>query len=69
MGMSEIFGEQANFTGINDQSNLHVSNMIQKAYISVNEVGSQVAAVTGNSAFFYSYHAIISCFGFDIFIF
>ncbi|CAG5095623.1 Similar to Alaserpin (Manduca sexta), partial [Cotesia congregata] len=52
MGMSEIFGEEANFTGINSQSNLHVSKIIQKAYINVDELGSKAAAVTGNSSFF-----------------
>ncbi|XP_044595369.1 ovalbumin-related protein X-like, partial [Cotesia glomerata] len=46
MGMSEIFGEGANFTGINNQSNLHVSNIIQKVFINVDELGSEAAAVT-----------------------
>ena len=44
MGM--IFNIDADFSGITDE-NVRVNTMIQKAYIEVNEMGSEAAAVTG----------------------
>ncbi|KAK0168729.1 hypothetical protein PV327_002501 [Microctonus hyperodae] len=46
LGMGEIFGNNANFTRISNQP-LKVSKIVQKAFIEVNEQGSEAAAVTG----------------------
>ncbi|XP_044591014.1 leukocyte elastase inhibitor-like isoform X3 [Cotesia glomerata] len=46
MGMTDMFSDIADFTGITDSSPLKVSKVIQKAFIEVNEEGSEAAAVT-----------------------
>lgn len=46
MGMIDMFQNHANFSGIADTP-LKVSEVIQKAFIEVNEEGSEAAAVTG----------------------
>lgn len=46
--MSEMFTHKANFNGISDEP-LKVDKVIQKAFIEVNEEGSEAAAVTGES--------------------
>ncbi|XP_023247759.1 serpin B13-like [Copidosoma floridanum] len=45
LGMNEIFTERANFKGICDES-VMVSKVMQKAFIEVNEEGSEAAADT-----------------------
>ncbi|XP_053596778.1 leukocyte elastase inhibitor isoform X1 [Microplitis demolitor] len=47
LGISEIFKNTANFSGISDKINMKVSKIVQKAFIEVNEEGSEAAAVTG----------------------
>lgn len=44
--MDEMFTEAANFKGISDTP-LQVDKVLQKAFIEVNEEGSEAAAVTG----------------------
>jgi serine protease inhibitor len=44
--MSSMFNTQANFSGISN-SPLRVDKATQKAFIEVNEEGSEAAAVTG----------------------
>lgn len=44
--MTDMFQNQADFSGIADIP-LQVSKVLQKAYIEVNEEGSEAAAVTG----------------------
>lgn len=44
--MSEMFTHKANFNGISDEP-LKVDKVIQKAFIEVNEEGSEAAAITG----------------------
>ncbi|XP_046429063.1 antichymotrypsin-2-like isoform X3 [Neodiprion fabricii] len=48
MGMSEMFQNGADFSGMADAP-LKISKVIQKAFIEVNEEGSEAAAVTGLS--------------------
>ncbi|XP_076653179.1 antitrypsin isoform X5 [Halictus rubicundus] len=46
IGLTDMFTDHANFSGIADAP-LTVSKVIQKAFIEVNEEGSEAAAVTG----------------------
>ena len=50
MGMSEMFSNSANFSGMADTS-LKVDKVVQKAFIEVNEEGTEAAAVTGKTDF------------------
>ncbi|XP_008544121.1 antichymotrypsin-2 [Microplitis demolitor] len=46
LGMKKMFEDSANFTGIIDSPALKVSKIVQKAFIEVNEEGSEAAAAT-----------------------
>ena len=46
LGLVDVFGEDANLSGMNGKEDLYVSTLVQKAYIDVNEAGSEAAAVT-----------------------
>lgn len=62
MGLSVIFSDKANFSKISENGeDLKVSDVIQKAFIEVNEEGAEAAAATGtysfqlSKMFFYSF--------------
>ena len=48
MGMRKMFSDEADFSGISE-CRLKVSKVIQKAFIQVNEEGSEAAAATRES--------------------
>lgn len=47
LGIKEIFSENANLTGIIEQSEVKISKILHKAKVEVNEIGTTAAAVTG----------------------
>jgi serpin B len=47
MGMEIAFSPSADLTGIANMQDLAITNVIHKAYVNVNEEGTEAAAVTG----------------------
>ncbi|XP_036738213.2 plasma serine protease inhibitor-like [Manis pentadactyla] len=47
LGIRDVFTSHADLTGITNHSNIHVSQMVHKAVVEVNEAGTKAAAATG----------------------
>ncbi len=46
MGMEEPFRDSADFSGMSTESDLHIDDVIHKAFVSVDEAGTEAAAAT-----------------------
>ncbi|XP_057588403.1 kallistatin [Hippopotamus amphibius kiboko] len=56
LGITDLFSQRADLSGITEQLNLQVSKSFHKAILEVDEVGTQAAVATGGFVTFWSRH-------------
>ena len=62
MGMNKMFNDDADFGNLlNSPEQLKVSEVVHKAFIEVNEEGTEAAAATGKRLFLFPYQLVL-CF-------